>query len=158
MTNETRMPVRIARTGMVASANPIASAIGVETLRAGGNAVDAAITMGFAMAVLQPNLSHFGGDLFLQYYDPNTRTAHALNGSGAAPSGATREAMGDEIPERGIRAAAVPGAVHGWLTALEQWGTWTPAAALAPAIALAEEGFAHVADAGAQGQRGGRGA
>jgi gamma-glutamyltranspeptidase/glutathione hydrolase len=142
MSEETRIPMRVARTGMVASANPTVSAIGVEVLRQGGNAVDAAITMGFAVAVMQPHLSHFGGDLFMQIYNPETRTAYALNGSGAAPSGATIEAMGDEIPLRGIRAAAVPGVVNGWMTALDQWGTWTPEQVAAPAIELCERGFA----------------
>lgn len=138
----TRVPLRVARTAMVSSGNAIASLIGTEILRKGGNAIDAAIGMGAVMAVLEPHLSHLGGDVFLQFWDAQQQKAFALNGSGAAPSGATLEAMGDAIPERGIRAAAVPGAVDGWLTALATWGTMTPAEVLAPAIALAEDGIA----------------
>ncbi len=142
MPNPTRVPLRTARTGMVSSGNAIASLIGVELLRRGGNAVDAAVGMGAAMAVLEPHLSHLGGDVFLQYWNAQTKTPHALNGSGAAPSGATLDAMGDRIPRRGIRAAAVPGAIDGWLLALHTWGTLDQGEVLAPAIALAEDGFA----------------
>jgi gamma-glutamyltranspeptidase/glutathione hydrolase len=142
MRSPTRVPLRVARTAMVASANAIASSIGVEVLRRGGNAVDAAVAMGAAIAVMEPHNSHFGGDVFLQFWDAQTKKAHALNGSGAAPTGATLEAMGPEIPLRGIRAASVPGAVDGWLTALSAWGTMTAGEVLAPAIAIAEDGYA----------------
>ena len=142
MKSITRTPLRTARTGMAASANPIASLIGVEILRAGGNATDAAVAMGAAMAVMEPHLSHLGGDAFAQVWDAQARKLSALNGSGAAPGGATPEAMGGGIPHRGIRAASVPGAVDAWLTALETWGTMTASEVLAPAMALAEDGYA----------------
>ena len=142
MKSTTRTPLRTARTGMVAASNPLASLIGVEILRSGGHAADAAVAMGAALAVMEPHNSHLGGDAFAQIWDAHSRTLTALNGSGAAPSGATPEAMGGQIPERGIRAAAVPGAVDAWLTTLEKWGTMTASEALAPAIALAEDGYA----------------
>ncbi len=142
MPHPTRVPLRTARTGLVSSGNALASLVGVEMLRRGGNAIDAAVSMGAAMAVLEPHLSHLGGDLFLQYWDADAKTPHALNGSGAAPHGATLDAMGSHIPLRGIRAAAIPGAVDGWLTALRTWGTFSAADVLAPAIGLAEDGFA----------------
>ena len=142
MKSLTRTPLRTARTGMVAAANPLASLIGVEILRAGGNATDAAVAMGAALAVMEPHLSHLGGDAFAQVWDAQAGKVLALNGSGAAPAGATPEAMGGEIPHRGIRAASVPGAVDAWLTALEMWGTMTASEVLAPAIALAEDGYA----------------
>lgn len=142
MRSITRTPERTARTGMVAAANPLASLIGVEILRAGGNAADAAVAMGAAMAVLEPNLSHVGGDAFAQLWDAPARKLSALNGSGAAPSGATLDAMGGEIPLRGIRAASIPGAVDAWMTTLETWGTMTASEVLAPAVALAEDGYA----------------
>ncbi len=142
MRSLTRTPLRTARTGMVASANPIASLIGVEILRAGGNATDAAVAMGAALAVMEPHNSHLGGDAFAQVWDAQARKLSALNGSGAAPGGATLEAMGSAIPLRGIRAASVPGAVDAWLTALETWGTMTASEVLAPAITLAEDGYA----------------
>ena len=142
MESLTRMPLRTARTAMVASANSQASLIGVEILRAGGNAADAAVAMGAALAVMEPHNSHLGGDAFAQIWDAPARKLSALNGSGAAPSGATLDAIGSVIPERGIRSAAVPGAVDAWLTLLSTWGTLTASEALAPAIALAEDGYA----------------
>ncbi|BDI29283.1 gamma-glutamyltransferase [Capsulimonas corticalis] len=142
MANQTRTPLRVARSAMVATGNAIATMVGVEILRAGGHAIDAAVAIGAAMVVLEPERSHLGGDVFLQYWDAGARRAHALNGSGAAPSGATREAMGDIIPMRGIRASAIPGVVDGWLTAQDNWGVMTASEALEPAIALAEDGYA----------------
>ncbi len=142
MKSITRTPGRTARTAMAAAANPLAALIGVEILRAGGHAADAAVAMGAAMAVMEPHLSHLGGDAFAQNWDAPARKLSALNGSGAAPAGATPEAMGGAVPLRGIRAAAVPGAVDAWMTTLETWGTMTASEVLAPAIALAEEGYA----------------
>ena len=139
---DTRTPLRLAKHAMVASANPIASLIGTEILRAGGNAADAAVAMGAALAVLEPHNSHLGGDAFAQIWDAPARTLTALNGSGVAPALATPSALGGAIPERGIRAAAVPGAVDAWLTLLGRWGTMAATEVLTPAIALAEDGFA----------------
>ena len=139
---QTRTPLRTARTAMVASANPQASLIGIEILRAGGNAADATVAMGAALAVMEPHNSQVGGDAFAQIWDAPARKLSALNGSGPAPAGATLAAMGSEVPERGIRAAAVPGAVDAWLTLLSTWGTMTASEVLAPAIALAEDGYA----------------
>ena len=139
---ETRTPLRVARNAMVASANPIASLIGVEILRAGGNAADAAVAMGAAIAVMEPQSSHLGGDAFAQIWDAPAGKLSALNGSGVAPALATTDAMGGQIPERGIRSAAVPGAVDAWLTLLGRWGTMAATEVLAPAIALAEDGYA----------------
>jgi gamma-glutamyltranspeptidase/glutathione hydrolase len=142
MESLTRMPLRTARTAMVASANPLASLIGIEILRAGGNAADAAVAMGVALAVMEPHNSHLGGDAFAQIWDAPAGKLSALNGSGAAPAGATLDTMNGAVPERGIRAVAVPGAVDAWLTTLSNWGTLTASEALAPAIALAEDGYA----------------
>ena len=139
---ETRTPLRMARNAMVASANPLASLIGIEILRAGGRAADAAVAMGAALAVMEPQNSHLGGDAFAQIWDAPTGKLSALNGSGPAPALAAPEAMGGAIPERGIRSAAVPGAVDAWLTLLSRWGTLAASEVLAPAIALAEEGYA----------------
>ena len=138
----TRTPLRTARTAIVASANPQASLIGIEILRGGGNAADATVAMGAALAVMEPHNSHVGGDAFAQIWDAPARRLSALNGSGIAPALATLDAMGSEIPERGIRAAAVPGVVDTWLTLLSTWGTMTPSEVLAPAISLAEDGYA----------------
>lgn len=153
----TRNPLRVGRKAMVATSNPLVTAIGIGVLREGGNAVDAAVAMGFALAVAEPQNSHLGGDVFLQYWNAPGRELYAVNGAGAAPSGATPDALGDPkspdkstgratatpegLPLRGLRSATVPGAVDGWLTALRRWGTWSPKQAVAPAIALAEDGY-----------------
>jgi len=149
-----RNPLRIGRKAMVATGNPLVTSIGVGILRSGGNAVDAAIAMGFAIAVVEPQNSHLGGDVFLQYWDATSRQLYALNGAGSAPSGATRDAFAVDattvkgqpadaiqIPMRGLRSATVPGAVDGWLTALRRWGSQSPAEVVAPAIGIAENGF-----------------
>ena len=143
-TGTTRNPLRVARGGMVASGNPLVSTLGLGILRAGGNAVDAAVSMALALAVVEPNRSQLGGDVVIQYWDAATRQVFTLAGIGAAPSGATVDAVAtasDRSP-LGIRAATVPGAVDGWLTALRKWGTYSAAAAVAPAVSLAEQGVA----------------
>ena len=137
----THTPLRLARNAMVASANPAATRIGVEILKSGGNAIDAAVAMGFALSVMEPHRSHIGGDVFLQYWDAGARKSWALNGSGAAPSRVSLEEVAGGIPERGIRAACVPGAPDAWITAVERWGTMTLPDILAPAIEIAESGY-----------------
>ena len=116
MASHTRTPVRIARTGMVAAADPLAALIGIEILRAGGNAADAAVAMSAALAVLEPHSSHLEGDTSALIWDAQAQKLSALRAS--AGTGDT------------------------WQTALEAWGTLTLMEALAPAIAQAEDGFA----------------
>jgi len=126
---------------MVASGNPLVSSLGLGMLQSGGNAVDAAIAMGFAMAVVEPYGSQLGGDVVIQYWDAGTRQVFTLDGIGCAPSGATVDAI--KSPSRtGIQTATVPGAVDGWLTGLRRWGMKRPAEVIAPAISLAEKGVA----------------
>lgn len=131
--------------GMVACAHYLATQAGVEILTRGGNAIDAALAANAVMTVVYPTTCSAGGDLFLLIWDAKTRQIFALNGSGRAPQGMTPEyfaARGmTRIPERGPLSINVPGAVDGWFTALERFGSLPAEQIFAPAIALAEEGM-----------------
>ncbi|HEY1352395.1 MAG TPA: gamma-glutamyltransferase [Ktedonobacteraceae bacterium] len=131
--------------GMVACAHYLATQAGVQILSRGGNAVDAALAANAVMTVVYPTTCSAGGDLFLLIWDANTRQLFALNGSGRAPQGMTPEyfaARGmTRVPERGPLSINVPGAVDGWFTALERFGSLPAEQIFASAIALAEEGM-----------------
>ncbi len=137
----------VARRGMVASGHPLASAAGLQVLMAGGNAIDAAVAMAGVLGVVQPMMSGLGGDTFLLFWSAAERRVYALNGSGIAPSAASREWFirhgYQSMPLRGMLAPSVPGAVDAMVTALRQWGSnrFSLAELLRPAIEYAEEGF-----------------
>jgi gamma-glutamyltranspeptidase/glutathione hydrolase len=141
---------------MVASPQADATRAGAEVLRAGGNAVDAAVATSLALAVTDPHHSGLGGGAFLlvRLADGN---AAAVDARETAPAAATRDMFtAPGVPERasqlGALAVATPGLVAGLALALERWGTRPFAELAAPAIRLAEEGFAvgpsHAAAAG----------
>jgi gamma-glutamyltranspeptidase/glutathione hydrolase len=131
--------------GAVVAGHPLAVQAGLARLQAGGNAVDAAVTMAGILAVVRPHMNGVGGDAFGLFYEGDTRRVTALNASGRAAAGATPAlfaAQGIErMPGRGALSVTVPGAVSAWHAALERYGTITLAEALAPAIAIAEGGF-----------------
>ena len=143
----TGRPATLAPGGMVASPHSLASAAGVDALRAGGSAVDAAIAAGAALSVLYPHMTSVGGDAFWLVYDAATRRVRYLNGGGRAARGASIEwfrARGmKEIPLRGFLPATltVPGAVASWCAAHEEYGRLPLARDLAAAIGYAREGF-----------------
>ncbi|MDQ6696860.1 MAG: gamma-glutamyltransferase [Actinomycetota bacterium] len=131
--------------GLVCSIDRLASDAGVELLRAGGNAVDAAIATSAALAVTTPHMCGMGGDLFALVHDTNGSPA-ALNASGRAGSGADPDRLRGEghheMPFRDdVRSAPVPGCVDGWVALHERFGRRHLADVLAPARALATEGF-----------------
>jgi gamma-glutamyltranspeptidase/glutathione hydrolase len=138
--------VVLARNGLVASSQPLASAAGLRVLQEGGNAVDAAVTAAAVLAVVEPTMTGLGGDLFALVYDPRAGRVVGLNASGRSPYGATIEAFTRRgltaVPERGPLAVTVPGAVDGWDALLKRFGTITLARALEPAIRYARDGFA----------------
>jgi gamma-glutamyltranspeptidase/glutathione hydrolase len=133
------------RTAALSSDHALATAAGAEVLRRGGNAVDAAIAMAGVLAVVRPHMNGVGGDLFMLVRDARSGRVHALNGSGAAGSGATPAAFAarnlTSVPGSGIMSVSVPGAVRAWEDALRRFGTTTLQQALAPAIGYAEGGF-----------------
>ena len=128
---------------MIASVNPLASAAGLRVLRAGGNAVDAVVAAGAVLTVVEPWSGQLGGDAFLLVASAERKTVTAINGSGAAPLGASIERYRAEgrIPESGWLAATVPGLVDAWRVALEGHGTMSLGALLEDAIGYAERGF-----------------
>jgi len=144
--NTGRAPT-IAPNGVVASPHALASAAGVDALRAGGSAVDAAIATGAALAVLYPHMTSVGGDAFWLIYDAQARRVRYLNGGGrAAKSGNIdwfRSRGMNEIPLRGFLPAtlSVPGGVASWCAAHEEYGRIPLARDLAAAIGYAREGF-----------------
>lgn len=131
--------------GMAAASQPLASLAGLDMLRAGGNAADAAIAMAATLNVVEPFSTGIGGDCFALYWDAKTRQVYGLNGSGPAPMNASIEAvrgMGyDSMPLFMGPAVSVPGTVAGWSALLKRFGTMTLADVLAPAIRYALEGF-----------------
>jgi gamma-glutamyltranspeptidase/glutathione hydrolase len=134
-----------ARHGMVATSQPLASAVGLDILRRGGNAVDAAIAVAAVLNVTEPNMTGIGGDAFMLVYSSKTKTLSGLNASGRAPRALNLEYFTSrkmtQMPTAGMEPVTVPGAFDGWVTLLEKFGTMKLADLLAPAIALAENGF-----------------
>ncbi len=128
-----------AANGMVASAHALASQAGVEILKAGGNAVDAAVAAAFAIGVTEPNASGIGGEGMMVIFLAKARKAIAIDYRSLAPASA---AYTEGVPSTGYAAVAVPGTVAGLSLALEKYGTMTLARVLEPAIKLASEGFA----------------
>jgi gamma-glutamyltranspeptidase/glutathione hydrolase len=124
--------------GMVASAHALASQAGLEMLKAGGNAVDAAVAAALAIGVVEPNASGIGGEGMMVIYLAATGRAVAIDYRSAAPASAD---FPDGIPETGHAAVAIPGTVAGLTLALQKYGTMPLSRVLAPAARLAEEGF-----------------
>jgi gamma-glutamyltranspeptidase/glutathione hydrolase len=134
--------------GMVATSQPLAALAGLDALRAGGDAVDAAVTTAAALNVVEPISTGMGGDVFALVWRADERKLYALNGSGRAPAAATLEAYyarglkkTDSVPSMGPLPITVPGALHAWHVLLERWGRRTLGDALAPAIRYGYAGY-----------------
>ncbi len=142
----TRSPV-LARHGMVATSQPLASQVALDILKKGGSAVDAAIAANAALGLMEPTGCGIGGDLFAIVWDPATRRLYGLNASGRSPMGLTLDAMkaaigeGASIPAWGALSVSVPGAVDGWFELHGRFGRLAMKDVLAPAIGYAREGF-----------------
>jgi gamma-glutamyltranspeptidase / glutathione hydrolase len=140
------MPPITAPRGMVATPHPLATAAGVEALRAGGSAVDAAVAANAMLAVVYCNACGLGGDAFALVWDSGERRLHGFNGSGRSPAALTidrvRAAGHDTMPQRGPLTIDVPGAVDAWTQLLDRFGRRTLADAVRPAARTAEEGYA----------------
>ena len=137
----TYRPTVRAANGIVASGHHLATAAGVDALRDGGSAVDAAIAAAAVCAVVLPQRTSIGGDVFALVYDASSREVTAYNGSGAAPASLDATAFPRGYDEHGARVATVPGCVAAWGDLLADHGRLGIDRVLAPAIAYATDGF-----------------
>ena len=141
-----RSPV-YAEHGMAATAQPLASQIAIDVLKAGGSAVDAAIAANAALGLMEPTGNGIGGDLFAIVWDPETQRLYGLNASGRSPQGRSfddlKNALGERetIPPFGHIPVSVPGAVDGWFELHERFGRLPMKKILQPSIDYAEDGF-----------------
>lgn len=135
----------IGQHGMVATSHPLATQIGLDILKKGGTAVDAAIAANAALGLMEPTGSGIGGDLFAIVWDAETQKLHGLNASGRSPQKLTlkwfKENGYDKIPALGPLPVSVPGCVDGWFELHGKFGKLKMDDILAPAIQYAEEGF-----------------
>ncbi len=135
----------IAANGMAATSQPLATQAALEVLKAGGNAIDAAIAANAVLGLVEPTGCGIGGDLFAIVWDAENEELTGLNASGRSPKSLTldyfRERELDEIPYLGPLSVSVPGAVDGWFELHDRYGTLPMAEILAPAIRYAEQGF-----------------
>src|SRR5438093_7067530 len=136
----TRPTIR-ATHGLVASGHHLATTAGVEALRDGGNAVDAAVIAAAVCAVVLPARTSIGGDLFALVYDSRSRSVRAYNGSGRSPGAIALDRFPDGFPERGALTVTVPGVIAAWSDLLANHGTYDLARVLDPAIRYADDGF-----------------
>lgn len=136
----------VTTTGAVAaSPHRLASDAGIAIMRAGGNAVDAAVAVNAVVGVVRPTDCGVGGDLFALVHAPGMPAPAVLNASGRAGSGADADSLRNRgfaaMPAKHPAAVTVPGCVDGWLALLDRYGTCSLAEVLAPAIEIAESGF-----------------
>lgn len=145
----------LARNGMVVTSQSLAAQAGLDILRRGGNAIDAAVATAAVLSVVEPMMTGPAGDLFAVIYIARERKVYALDASGKAPSGATLERMnalgyawdtknwapGSGMPQGGILTVTVPGSVWGWEEVLRRFGTLSFKEILRPAVDYAENGF-----------------
>ncbi|HET9388695.1 MAG TPA: gamma-glutamyltransferase, partial [Steroidobacteraceae bacterium] len=142
---QTRSEV-VARNGVVTTSQPLAAQAGLQILKQGGNAFDAAVAAAAVLNVVEPAGAGLGGDAFALAWIAREGKLVALNGSGRAPSAATPERFAQrghvkQMPHRGIDAVTMPGAVDAWSRLLKRAGTLSFRETLEPAATLAEEGF-----------------
>jgi gamma-glutamyltranspeptidase/glutathione hydrolase len=139
----------IARHGMAATSQPLATQVAVDVLKKGGSAVDAAIAANATLGLMEPTGNGMGGDLFAIVWDAKTQKLYGLNASGRSPKGLSYDQMKAElakleretIPPLGFLPISVPGAVDGWFELHAKFGRLPMSDVLAPAITYAEEGF-----------------
>ena len=135
----------IAAHGMVATSHPLATQIGLDVLKQGGSAVDAAIAANAALGLMEPTGNGIGGDLFAIVWDAKTKKLHGYNGSGRSPQSLSLQWFQQQglqdIPAHGPLPVTVPGAVDGWFALHKKFGNLPMSTLLAPTIRYATEGF-----------------
>jgi len=139
----------VARHGMVCTSVPLATEIGIDILKRGGSAVDAAIAANAALGLMEPTGNGIGGDLYAIVYSAKENKLYGINASGRSPLGLSYDRMKAElqklkretIPPRGMLPISVPGTVSGWTELHKKFGKLPFREVLAPAVQYAEEGF-----------------
>jgi gamma-glutamyltranspeptidase/glutathione hydrolase len=135
----------IAQNGMVATSQPLATQVGLDILKQGGNAIDAAIAANAMLGLVEPTGNGIGGDLFAIVWDAKTKQLYGLNASGRSPQSLTLEHFKlegmDKIPAYGPLPVSVPGAVDGWFELHGKFGSIPMSNILSPAIDYAKKGF-----------------
>ena len=135
----------IAENGMVATSHPLATQVGIDILKSGGNAIDAAIAANAAIGLMEPTGNGIGGDLFAIIWIEKDKKLYGLNASGRSPKNLTldyfKENNYSEIPAYGPLPVSVPGCVDGWFEMHEKFGSTPMLDILEPAIKYAENGF-----------------
>ena len=149
--DQTRSEI-LARHGVVATSEPLAAQVGLDILKRGGNAVDAAVATMAMLALVEPNSTGLGAEMFSIIYDAKTKQLYEISANGPSPANYTAETFelnGFDMtgppygtaPTTGIFAAMVPGSVDGWAKMLDRFGTMTFRDVLKPAEDYANEGF-----------------
>ena len=139
----------IAERGMVATSQPLATQVGLQILRNGGNAIDAAIGANAAMGLMEPTGNGIGGDLFAIIWHEESGQLYALNASGRSPMGLSYDRLitilddmdSDDIPAYDLLSVSVPGAIDGWFEMHERFGSTPMDEILSEPIWYAENGF-----------------
>jgi gamma-glutamyltranspeptidase/glutathione hydrolase len=137
-------PLVMGTRGMVAAGHYIAAHVGAQALAAGGNAVDAGVTAGIALNVLHPDMTTFTGVAPIMIHLARERRTLTISGLGRWPRAATLDLLNQRLHghiQDGVLCTVIPAAADAWLTALERYGTFTAAQALAPAVEIAAHGF-----------------
>ena len=141
-----RSPVSGLR-GVVSTSQPLAANAGLDILKKGGNASDAAVATAAVLTVVEPMSTSLGGDAFIMVYLAKEDRLIGINASGRAPAAVNLDKLNEKLEKhemdriRGIYSVTVPGAVDGWFEVLEEYGTMSMAEVLEPAIHYAENGF-----------------
>jgi gamma-glutamyltranspeptidase / glutathione hydrolase len=139
----------VARHGMVCTSVPLATEVGIDILKRGGSAVDAAIAANAALGLMEPTGNGIGGDLYAIVYSAKENKLYGINASGRSPLGLSHDQLKaelqklkrDSIPPRGMLPISVPGAVSGWTELHKRFGKLPFPDVMAPAVRYAEEGF-----------------
>ncbi len=135
----------IARNGMAATSQPLATQVALDILKQGGNAIDAAIAANAVLGLMEPTGNGIGGDLFAIVWDAKTEKLYGLNASGRSPRSLTLDYFKkrglEKIPSHGPLPVTVPGCVDGWFELHKKFGNLSMKENLAPAIKYAREGF-----------------
>lgn len=128
--------VQLAKHGMVATSHPLAAQTGLDVLKSGGNSADAAVAASAMMGLVEPMSCGIGGDLFVLYWDNNSKTLTGLNASGRSPKRLTREVFQEQnisqIPLFGPLSWSVPGCVDGWSELIDKHGSRSLSELLTP--------------------------